>query len=312
MSEKTAVRAASAGPPRFFCCPPPLLHLPRAGQLELEKRDRHHDQAKHHRLGLARALPAGTAVEGVIDVQRQKLRTVGGHAAREREVLVEELESVGQGQKRADGDGGHQHGQFDIAKRLPGGSAVNGGGLAQLSGNGLKAGNVDDHHVAGLLPEHHHHQAPEPVPFAGDQRNAVACEHAVVENDLPQPSQHDAADQVGHEKHRAEQVRAAKAAHQKQRHRQSEQVDHNRGQPGKQRRVPQRVRKAPRILKGAHIVAKAYKRSVGQGGEITERKVQPHGEGNQKTDGKGGRRRQQKYRPVPCKIPLHRQIPSRM
>ena len=41
--------------------------------------------------------------------------------------------------------------------------AVHGRGLQHIGGQGLQAGDVDDHHVADLLPAHQDDQAPEPV-----------------------------------------------------------------------------------------------------------------------------------------------------
>ena len=42
-----------------------------------------------------------------------------GFARGEREVLVKQLEGVGQRQEGADGDGGHDHGQLDPGQHLP-------------------------------------------------------------------------------------------------------------------------------------------------------------------------------------------------
>ena len=67
-------------------------------------------------LGLADALPrgAGAGVEVVVDIQSQHLSGVVGVAAGEGQVLVEELNGIGEGEEGADGDRGHDIGSLDL------------------------------------------------------------------------------------------------------------------------------------------------------------------------------------------------------
>ncbi len=103
---------------------------------------------------------AGTAIEGVVDVQGQELGELGGLACRQRQVLVEQLEAVGQRQEGADGDEGMTMGML-IFRQAPRVGTVDLGGLDQVAGNALQAGDVDDHHVTDLLPAHQDDQPDE-------------------------------------------------------------------------------------------------------------------------------------------------------
>ena len=71
-----------------------------------------------------------------------------GQTAGQCQVLVEQLEAVGQGQEGTDGDGGHDVGDGD----LPAVGAVDLGGFHHVFGNCLEAGDVNDHHITDLLP----------------------------------------------------------------------------------------------------------------------------------------------------------------
>ena len=161
-------------------------------------------------------MPILIDVVGGVNVQRQQLCLVelravlndAGQAAGQRQVLVEQLEGVGQSQEGAGGDGGHHVGDDDPEQRLAAAGTVNFSGLQHVSGDGLKPGNVNDHHVADLLPGHQNDQTPEAVGGVGGEVGGIVPQNA-VKNHAPYVAQHHAADQVGHEEHGAKQVGAA-------------------------------------------------------------------------------------------------------
>lgn len=126
-------------------------------------------------------------------------------AAGKGHVLVKKLEAVGQGQKYADGDGGHYVGNDHLPKGLPAVGTINGGGLQHIPGHGLQPGNVDDHHIADLLPGQQNDEPPEAIGGVGGKIGVVGVEDT-VEDHLPDIPQHHAADKVGHEEHRAERL----------------------------------------------------------------------------------------------------------
>ena len=108
----------------------------------------------------------------------------------------------------AGGDGGHHVGDDDPEQRLAAAGAVDLSRLQHISGYGLKSGNVNDHHVADLLPGHQNDQTPEAVSGVGGEVGGVIAQNA-VEDHAPNIAQHHAADQVGHEDLGANQVGAA-------------------------------------------------------------------------------------------------------
>ena len=89
--------------------------------MKLGQRDDDDDEEEDRGLCLANTFPlgAGAAIERVVDVQSQHLAHVGGLAARQGNVLVKQLEAVGQGEERADGNAGHDHGKLDLEQDLP-------------------------------------------------------------------------------------------------------------------------------------------------------------------------------------------------
>ena len=78
-------------------------------------------------------------------------------------MLVEQLEAIGERQEGADGDRRHDIGNDHLEERLPLGGPVDLGRLDHVLGHRLESGDVDDHHVADLLPAHQDDQAPEAV-----------------------------------------------------------------------------------------------------------------------------------------------------
>jgi len=108
-----------------------------------------------------------------------------------------------------------------VPERLPGGSAVDLRGLDQIVGHGLQSGDVDDHHIADLLPAHQYNQ----TPIAVFRAQLDAHGQDAVEDHFPDIAQNDAADQVRHEEHAAEQVAALDAAREHIRHRKGQKIN---------------------------------------------------------------------------------------
>ena len=117
----------------------------------------------------------------------------------------------------------------------------------------MKPRDIDNHHITDLLPAHQNHQTPE-APFgAHDDGTAVAAQETVKDH-APGIAQNDAADQVGHEKHGAEQVGALNPLGQHIGHGEGQDVDQKQGHQGKEHRVPEGIDKAA-VLDSLHVVA---------------------------------------------------------
>ena len=192
---------------------------------------------------MADAFPlcAAALIERIVDVEREHLAGLGRFAAGQREVLVKELERVGQRQERTDRDGRHDHRQFDLEERLRAGRAVDGGGFQQIAGHVLQARDVDDHHIADLLPAHQDDEAPEAVPRVQRKQRLAQVGQNAVEQNLPDIAQHDAADQVRQEEDGAESVGAVHTAGEKQRDGKGQHVDQQGGHDGERRCEPERM-----------------------------------------------------------------------
>ena len=173
--------------------------------------------------------------------------------------------------EQADDEGGHHQGQGDIAGGLKGRAAVDTGRLKQVVGHAGKSGHIDDHHIARILPDRHHHQRPErhggiAQPGAGEQIGSDAAAEAgqrVIEHKLPDEAEDDTADEVGGEKGGSQKILTLDAAGQQIGQEKGHQVDedHRRGHvaEGQQQGMPER-----RVFKGGHIVLKRHEaRPVG-------------------------------------------------
>lgn len=118
----------------------------------MDKSDDGHEDEEHHSLGLPHAaVVAAAGVKCVVDVQGQHLRGLDHAAVRllqERtaagkgQVLIKQLEAVGQGQEDADGEGAHHIGDGDLPQQLPAVGAVDAGGLQHILRNGLQSGDI--------------------------------------------------------------------------------------------------------------------------------------------------------------------------
>ena len=209
-----------------------------------------------------------------------------GVAAGKSQVLVKELEGVGEGQEHTDGDGGHHIGDFHLDQGLPAGGAVDPGGLNQRAGDGLKTCNVNDHHVTDLLPAHQNNHAPVAgLVVQSQQRLSGNAQHAVDE-DVPDVAQHDAADEVGHEVDGTEHIGALDTLGQSQSHGKGQHIDED---GGHHREGCRKAQGSPElgILKYLHIVADSHPGCLVDGGELAEGQVQPLAEGNDEADDKG-------------------------
>ena len=222
---------------------------------------------------------------------------MGGIAAGQSQVLVEQLEAVGQAEEQADGDGGHQVGQLDLPEDLPLGGAVDAGGLQIVPRDGLQAGDIDDHHIADLLPAHEDDQTDEAVgSMEGHQGLAQQGQNA-VEQDVPDIAQHDAADQIGHEVDGAEQVGALDLPGQGQSDGQGRDVDGQGGHHGEQGGKPEGVEEI-RLRQSVNIVGQAVEGGLVNGDEPAEGQVQALQEGPHEADDKRRQRGQDEHRPI--------------
>ena len=84
-----------------------------------------------------------------------------GLARRKCEVLVKEFKAVGNSQEQANGNGWHQVRNLYFPQSLPCSGSINLSCFKIIAWNRLKAGNIDDHHVADLLPERQDDHAPK-------------------------------------------------------------------------------------------------------------------------------------------------------
>ena len=195
-----------------------------------------------------------------------------GLAVVQRQVLVKELEGVRQRQEGADRDGRHDAGNGDLGQRLPAACAVYPGGFKQVVGHALQAGDVDYHHIAYLLPGHQYEQADKAVFCRKQYGCPVPYEYAVKDHG-PDIAQHDAAYEVRHEEHGAEQVRALDAPGKRVGHREGQDVYNNERYHGKKRRVPEGVHEGA-VRQRLDIVAEADKLGVGGRPEGAERQIE--------------------------------------
>ena len=211
--------------------------------MQLEQRNNDHKQEENDGLGLTDALPlgSGACVERVVDVVGQHHRLLCRLTGRQREVLVEQLEGVRQRQEGADRHAGHDHRDFDFEQNLAACCTVNACGLHQIHRHILQTGNIDDHHVADLLPAHKDDQPPEAVGGIQRQQRLTPGGQQTVEQDLPDIAQHDAADQVRQEEDGAESVGAVHTAGEKQRDGKGQHVDQQGGHDGERRCEPERM-----------------------------------------------------------------------
>ena len=267
--------------------------------MELDQRDDHHDQEEHNSLCLTNALPlrTGAAVEGVVDVQGQHFTGVGGFACGQGNVLVEQFEAVGQGQEGADGHAGHDHGNLDLEQDLAVVGTVDLGGFDQVAGHALQAGNVNDHHVADLLPAHQDDQTDETGLGVQRQQRPLQVGQHTVEQDLPDVAQQDAADQVGHEVNGTENVGTLDAAGQHDRNGKGTDIDKHSGDHGKRCRKAERMQERG-ILEHRDVVLDAHKGGLANSSEPLERKVNAPDEGPDKADDEREQRGQHEHRPI--------------
>ena len=164
--------------------------------------------------------------------------------------------------------------------------------------DGLQSGDVDDHHIAHLLPAHQDDQSPKAEPGL-QHHGGIVLHQNTVEDHGPDIAQHDAADQVGHEEHRAEQVRALDALGQEIGHRESQHVDKQHRHEGKQRCIPEGMDKAA-VRERLHVVVKTHPFPLAGQLELTEGQERALQERVQKPDAKGGEggQQEQPYHPL--------------
>ena len=176
-------------------------------------------------------------------------------------------------------------------ERLPARRAVDGRRLGELARNILDARDVDDHHIAHKLPVHQHDQPPEAV-FGREGDVHPEAEQKAVDDDLPDIAEHDAADEVGHEKDGAEEVGALHRAGEQHGEREGEQVDGDHRDDGEFHGEPQGVEEVSAAGKRLDVVGKPHPLGVGHRCKLGKREVDAHHERDEKRDGERDERRQ--------------------
>ena len=78
-------------------------------------------------------------------------------------------------------------------QRLPAVGTVDASSLHHILGHRLKTSDVNDHHIADLLPGHQNHQTPETIGGVGGQVGVIAPQDG-IKNQLPHIAQHHATD----------------------------------------------------------------------------------------------------------------------
>lgn len=191
------------------------------------------------------------------------------------QVLVEHLESVGHRQEAAHRHRRHHQRDDDPAHNLTVRCAIDLRGLDQISRQALEACNVDDHHIANLLPAHQNDHAPEAIDRRRGQGTVPQREDA-VQQQLPDIAQHDAADEVRHEEHRAEQIRPAHRLGEHIGQQERDDIDDDGRHDGEQHRPPQRGSEFG-IRKRIHIILQPHPLGIGHRPERGKAQVDTHG-----------------------------------
>ena len=207
-----------------------------------------------------------------------------GLSAGKGQVLIEELEAIGKGEEGADGDGGHHVRDGDPPKGLPAAGAIDLGRLQHIIRDSLQAGDINNHHIADLLPAHEDHKAPEAVLRLQKNGGIITGENTVKDHG-PHIAQHDAADEVGHEEHRAEQAAALNALGEGIGHGEGQYIDENQRHQCEQARIPEGMHKAG-ILQCLDIVPQADELRVRSRLKLAEGQVYTFTERIDKSDNK--------------------------
>ena len=276
----------------------------------LEYGQHHNKQAEHNSLCLADALPlgSGAGIEGIINVVSQHHGLLGRFAAGQGQVLVKQLEGVGQSQEGADGNAGHNHGDLDLKQDLLGVCAIDLGGFDQIQRHVLQASNVDDHHVTDLLPAHQNDKAQEAVRGVQGKQRFFECAEYAVEQNLPDIAKDNAADQVGHKEGGTEDVGTADAAGKQQRNAERQHIDEHRGHHSKHRSEPERMGEGI-IQPDLGIVAETNKGNILNSCEFAERKRHAPDKRPDKADDKGQQGGQHEHRPIALDRFFHNSTP---
>lgn len=182
-----------------------VLDLPASCCDQLYKRYCRDKYCEQHCLCLSDSFEADTRIEGVEDVQSQHFCLVVRSTVCECQVLIVKFEAVCQRQEHADRDAWHYGRNDDLEQRCPAVCSVNGSRFQHVAGDVLDCSNVDDHHVSDVLPVHEDDKAPEAVFGIGEQCLLEVCKNAVEDN-LPDPAEDDASDEVRHEENCPERV----------------------------------------------------------------------------------------------------------
>ena len=180
---------------------------------------------------------------------------------------------------------------------LPAGSAVDLCGLEHILRDGLQTRDIDDHHIADLLPAHQYDEAPEAV-FCFEHHSGIKVAEDAVEDHEPDIAQDDAADQVRHKEDRPEDIRALDALRQDIGDGECQHIDDEQRHKREQRRVPERVQEAI-VLENGLVVLQAHPSPFAGCLELAERQKQALGKRIQEAHAERSERRQQEQ-PAPA------------
>ena len=163
----------------------------------------------------------------------------------------------------------------------------------KLLGDGLKSRDINNHHIADKLPIGQHDEPPKAVGGIKGDIDAKRREHA-VDDELPNIAEYDTADEIGHKKHGAKEIRTALAPRQKKGKHKSDEVDGESADEGKLGGEKEGVQESTAARKRGHIIFEpdeacvSYRRKLGKG------KIQPHQKGDEEGNDKRRKRRKHK------------------
>ena len=251
---------------------PLQLHLPFAKNCGLDVVQDQNDEQQHHADRRAVALTA-LAKAGLIQQVDDGLCRKAGAAVRHNGDLVKDLQTIDQRQRKADGEGAGNQRQRDKAEPLQSAGTVDGGGLLHILRHALQGCQIDDHVVAGTLPDHNHSHRPDgdigvaqPVLLEGGKpqhiQHLVDGAEVVAVHNFPDKAGNNARKNDRQVKDGAEQVFALDDIIDQQRQTKGQRVLTDRDHHGEQGGVFQCVAEAG-VGKNLFVVVKADKFDVG-------------------------------------------------
>ena len=156
-----------------------------------------------------------------------------------------------------------------MPQSLPAAGAVDFRGFVHILRHGLQSCDINNHHIADLLPCHHDDQTPEAIRRIGDQRLCCQTAQQCVKNQFPDIAQNDTADQVRHEKDGTEQVGAFELLRERVGQCEGDYIDNHDRHDGIQRGKFECVQESG-VLERADVVLDSVPMVVHGGSEFTK------------------------------------------